>query len=129
MAKSIGVLAKLHLELAGHAAQVVPFSHNRSTGFNFFVMTGRGLEARAQLAKAMSEEQLQSLRSAPRADGESSPFCKMQLLHDAGLLTCPCTGLPIFDTSHAPPSLWRTLNDLANAVRASRPLMWRTPSR
>ena len=116
MAKAITVLAKIQLELAGEVAQIVPFAHHRARGFNYFLITEQGLRVRAQVATRVSEEQLVSLQSAP-AERERSPFAKMQLLSDAGLLTCPCTGLPVFDATHAPPSLWQTLNDLAKAAR------------
>lgn len=40
----------------------------------------------------------------------------MDALFAAGILESPCTGLPTFQTDHAPPSLWEFLIRLAEAL-------------
>ena len=115
MAKDLGALstlASLHLAASGQPAyNFVEFiSHKRK----YILATDAGIAARRRVASFLSAEALCSLRR-PSLHADWS---KMQTLFDAGILVCPDSDLPVFDTTNAPPSLWAFFTSLAEALNA-----------
>ena len=92
---------------AGHAGHVSRRSERRREG------VAARAAARREVAKTLTAETLQQLRRPPSIETMCS---QMQTLFDAGILACPISGMPVFDTTNAPPSLWTFHLNMASAL-------------
>ncbi len=91
---------------------------------NYAIVSLKGLRIRQEIASSITEDALRDMRRR-----RVTPERRMELLaelHAAGVKTCPCSGLPVFDPHKAPPALFKLFDNLrlalngdSNALRAA----------
>ena len=108
---AITIMARLSLLSKGHStSDLVIFEQRRRKSVG---ATDAGLAARCRVAGKLDAEALRSLRRQP---SQELAWSQMRMLAEAGILACPGSGLPVFDPTNAPPSLWAFFTSLADAL-------------
>ena len=79
----------------------------------YILATDAGIAARRHAAQSVTVDGLRELRRPPSAEADWS---RMQILSEAGILVCPSSGIPVFDPTSAPASLWTFFTSLAKAL-------------
>lgn len=113
-------LARMRLVTSGYVAASVPFTYQRR---RMSVLCGEAaLSARRHVAAAMDSSSVAWLRRP--MSPERPEWGLMQQLSDAGLGTCPVSGVPVFDPSRCRPelrrSIWRAYCAVACGVNDRR---------
>ena len=91
-------------------SDLVIFEHRRR---KYVGATDAGLAARYRVAGKLDAEALRTLRRPP---SQEAAWSQMRMLAEAGILACPGSGIPVFDPTNAPPSLWAFFISLAEAL-------------
>ena len=94
----------------GLGADLVTFKQHKT---KYIFATEAGIAERRYVASNVTPAKLRALRRAPSLHANWS---KMQILFEAGILVCPTSGMPVFNTSEAPKSLWPFLRALQDAL-------------